>query len=298
MILVVGLSPAWQRTLNFKGFSVGEVNRAKSVTESAAGKGVNVARVAKELGVRVRLLTVAGGHRGELLARALRAQRISAKIVTVLAETRICQTVLVSGKATELVEEAGALTGTEVSQVWQAFERELSQARLVVLVGTVPPGCGEKFYARLVRLANARSVPVLIDAQKEQLINAISEKPFLVRINQRELAAATGITDVCKAARTLLQRGVKWVVVSRGPKTIIALHENARLMVAPPAVRVVNPIGSGDSMLAGMAVALWKGQSVMDALRLGVACGAANALTATSGVVRRADVARLLRQVG
>ena len=67
MILVVGLSPAWQRTLQFEKLIPGKVNRAKRVRETASGKGVNVARVASILGAKIRLLTVASGHRGELL---------------------------------------------------------------------------------------------------------------------------------------------------------------------------------------------------------------------------------------
>jgi tagatose 6-phosphate kinase len=74
MILVVGLSPAWQRTLKFSGFRIGKVNRASGVNETASGKGVNVTRVARQLGADVRLLTVAGGHRGKLLTQSLKNQ--------------------------------------------------------------------------------------------------------------------------------------------------------------------------------------------------------------------------------
>ena len=72
MILVVGLSPAWQRTLTFEQLTPGRVNRANHVSETASGKGVNVARVASILGADVRLLTVAGGTRGRLLKAQLR----------------------------------------------------------------------------------------------------------------------------------------------------------------------------------------------------------------------------------
>ena len=297
MILVVGLSPAWQRTLEFESFSVGEVNRAQQVTVTASGKGVNVARVAKALGTDVRLLTVAGGQRGELLAQSLRAQRISARIVRVAAETRVCQTVLANGVATELVEENGPLSRVEVGEVLKVFRSELAQARMLVLVGTVPPGCGENFYARLVKLAAMQRVRVFVDAQKGQLLNAIRKKPFLVRVNRQELAAATGLARVDAAARRLLRRGVEWVVISRGPGAVEVFHKHEQWSVKPPKVKAVNPIGSGDSMLAGIACALVQGQPMADAMRLGVACGAANALTETSGVVRTMDVRRLLRQI-
>jgi len=94
MILVVGLSPAWQRTLVFEEIIPGKVNRATGLTETASGKGVNVARVASILGADVKLLTIAGGRRGQLLKAQLKRQGLNARVVSVNAETRICQTLL------------------------------------------------------------------------------------------------------------------------------------------------------------------------------------------------------------
>lgn len=280
MILVVGLSPAWQRTLRFNSLHLGEVNRAKHVSEMASGKGVNVARVARQLGGKVRLLTVAGGYRGKLLARELPW----AHIVPVKAETRICQTVL-AGDATEFVEEAGLLTRKEVGRVLRAFAEELSRTSLVVLTGTVPRGCGNNFYLQLIKAARRHDVPVLVDAQGKLLANALKVKPFLVRINRAELSAIKA------------RRGAEWLVVSNGAGKIKIAGKAGRWRMQSPRVKAVNPIGSGDSMLAGIACALSRGRPVMDAVRLGVACGASNTLTALPGFVNPADVRRLLRKV-
>src|SRR2546426_4683763 len=141
MILVVSLSSAWQRTLEFSQFAVGEVNRARRVVETPSGKGVNVARVARQKGADVTLLTTLGGARGNLLARSLKEQRIRARIVRVAAETRVCQTLVDENSATELVEETQPLTRREVVEFFRAYEKELRRAELVVLIGTVPRGC-------------------------------------------------------------------------------------------------------------------------------------------------------------
>jgi fructose-1-phosphate kinase PfkB-like protein len=280
MILVVGLSPAWQRTLEFDSIQLGEVNRAKRVSETASGKGVNVARVARQLGARVRLLTVAGGERGKLLACELPW----ARVVPVKAETRICQTIL-TGNATELVEEAGPLGREEVSRVLRAFADELRRATLVVLTGTVPGGCGDTFYARLITTAQRRGVRVLVDAQGQLLVNAFKARPFLVRVNRVELAVARR------------RRGSEWLVVSDGTGRIEVASDEGRWSLKPPRVKVVNPVGSGDAMLAGIACGLHRGRPMIEAIRLGVACGAANALTPLPGFVRSADFEKLLRQV-
>ncbi len=300
MILIVGLSPAWQRTLVFDEIVPGKVNRAARVSETAAGKGVNVARVASILGADVKLLTVAGGKRGQLLKAQLKRQRLNARVVPVNAETRICQTLLSQDRTTELVEEAGALTAVEVREVLRGFALDVREADLVVLTGTVPKGCGDDFYARLVDESARRGVRVLIDAQKAQLRNALKRRPFLVRINRDELTAATGIDCAGRkgdlpALGKLMRHGPRWAVISDGPGRIYASETPGSRVSAftPPRVETKNPIGSGDAMLAGIAVALVRGQPILDAVRFGAACGAANAMTAEPGFVRRRDVRRL-----
>jgi tagatose 6-phosphate kinase len=305
VILVVGLSPAWQRTLEYERFVVGKVNRAKRVSETGSGKGVNVTRVAQQLGGKARLLTVAGGHRGELLEKSLREQGIDVHIVHVSAETRICQTLLAQGfPTTELVEEAGALTKKEVRAILSCFEMEVRKAGLVVLSGTVPRRCGDDFYARLVREANRRGIPVLVDTQRGQLMNAVRQKPLLVKINRDELAAATGARcdrarGLRVAGRRLAKLGAQWIVVTHGSDEVhvFAGHDAKGWAFKPPRVDARNPIGSGDAMLAGIACGLGQGRTMLEAVRWGIACGAANAMTAMPGFVRRADAGRLLKRV-
>jgi tagatose 6-phosphate kinase len=300
MILVVGLSPAWQRTLRFEELVPGKVNRATHVDETASGKGVNVARVAAILGADVRLLTVAGGARGRLLRAKLEQQPFGTCIVRVKAETRICQTLLGGNGATELVEESAALTSVEVRNVRRAFGAEARKAKLVVLTGTVPEGCGDDFYARLVAEAQRLGVPVLIDAQKAQLRNALKRRPFLVKINRDELAAARRTnceqkSALARALRKLVNEGPQHAVITDGAKSVYASEKPGRTvtMWKPPCVKTKNPIGSGDAMMAGIAVGLERGEAIAEAVRLGIACGTANAMTVEPGFLRLADVKRL-----
>jgi tagatose 6-phosphate kinase len=140
----------------------------------------------------------------------------------------------------------------------------------------------------------------LIDAQKAQLRNALKRQPFLVRINRDELAAATGIQaasrkSVLSALGKLLRRGPHWAVISDGAKGIYVSETPGvrALTLTPPSVKTKNPIGSGDAMLAGIAVALVRGQPTLEAVRFGAACGAANAMTIEPGSVQMKDVRRL-----
>lgn len=299
-LLVVGLSPAWQRTLLFDGLTTGKVNRARQVTEHASGKVINVARVACALGSAVRMITVAGGGRGKLLTASIRSEGIPGRVVSVAGQTRICQTLMTGGAITELVEESAPMSGREVVMVEHVFGLELKKAGLVVLTGSVPRGCGDDFYARLTALAGRHGVPVLVDVQGPQLIRVVGQRPLAARITMDELSAATGIAvksaaSCRRAAQRLLALGAQWVVVSDGARVVHGLSVRETFQVAPPRVEARNTIGSGDAMMAGMAHVLMGGGTMRAAVQYGVACGSANAMTDVPGVVRMGDVRRLAK---
>ena len=97
--------------------------------------------------------------------------------------------------------------------------------------------------------------------------------------------------------REVVSKGAAWIVVTNGPAETIVSDGRSFWKLATPKVNVVNPIGSGDSFAAGLAVGLTDGKDVPEACVLGVACGAANAMTELAGQVRREDAEKLQAQV-
>ncbi len=288
MILVAGLSPAWQRILTFDELRPGEVNRAKTVSECASGKAINVALALKSLGEAPILLTVLGGVRGALLAESLHSElRLDSEALRVVGETRICQTLLSrSGSpTTELVEECAPLSDSEVSRFLDLFDRYVSQAAVVVLTGSLPPNVPSDLYATLLRRVR---VPAIVDAQGDALTQALPAQPLVVKPNREELARTLGRplvseADVVAAANDLRERGAQHVVVSNGAAPLLVVGNTGVQRVHPPRVEhPVNPIGCGDSFTAGLAARLAQGgSSDWDAaVAFGVACAAAN-LTAS-----------------
>ncbi len=77
--------------------------------------------------------------------------------------------------------------------------------------------------------------------------------------------------------RSLNRRGAQWVVVTQGdgPVWITSASATYRLH-SLPADEVVNPIGSGDAMAAGIAWAIRDGRAMVDAVRLGIAAAVDN----------------------
>ena len=304
-ILVAGLTPTVQRTMRFDRFTVGAVNRAKETLVTASGKGINVARVATLLGAKAKVIQILGGDSGRYVARELDKQGVSHASISADddAPTRMCTTLLVTdGPTTELVEEAAPVSPHDAALVFAACTTALTAAKILCCSGSLPHDVAPDFYARLVREANALGIPAMVDAQKEPLRLALAEKPFLVKPNREEAAMTLGLqlsgvpeTDARAAVAALVAAGAQWAMVSIGAHGSLLGDGKSLYRIVPPTIEAKNPIGSGDSLAAGFAVAhAVRGLSVPEAAAYGTACAAANALTATSGVLRVEDVERLL----
>lgn len=302
MILCVGGTPAVQRTLLFESFKVGGVNRARELHVTAAGKVTNAARVATTVGGRALLATFLGGDSGHFVAAELDAGGIVYRPVWVDPPTRTCTTLVPDDvPVTELVEEAPEVPAEAVAELEATVVRHLGEAEVLCLTGSFPPGVPENFYGRLVGHAHGAKVPVIVDAQKALLRGALAEGPFLVKPNLEEAAATLDLSltddeeeDAETAVAALTESGAEWALVTTGATgAMLGDVSGGRWRLQPPKVEAVNPIGSGDSLAAGLAVAFARGEPVPEAATFSIACAAANVLTPTSGVVRPGDVERL-----
>ena len=298
-IICCGFTPCVQRILEFPKVEKGVVNRAVEVTVGIGGKGANTARMVKQQGGHPVLVGFVGGANGQLLEQMLDAEEVGYRHVVVEGETRICQTLVEAGnpETTELVEEMPPLTPDNWDHMMKLF-RSLELADAVVPIsGKLPAGAPVDAYAQICALVHERGGRVILDAPGEPLLLALKHEPAIVKINDVELLATVGGDDLLKACDRLIEFGAQAVLITRGSKTAFYVDQDVAFEIEPPIIKAINPVGSGDAVTAGIAVALNNGKAVADALVDGMACGAANALNLLSGYLKPDDVDRLRRKV-
>ena len=83
----------------------------------------------------------------------------------------------------------------------------------------------------------------------------------------------------------LKELGIFMSVLSLGKNGCIAHLEEEIFRFFTPELPVVNTVGSGDSFVAGCAVALSRGWESIDVIRLGMACGMANTQFFKTGMI-------------
>ena len=304
MLLTLGMTPAVQRSMTFATLTRDSVNRTADVSRYASGKSVNAARVLTMLSESVTTLGIAGGDAGRFLRADLDRIGVAHDLVEVEAETRTCVTLIDrgDGTATELVEESKPVPAAAYAAVLARLRSHLPAFDGVLLAGSLTPGGPADFYADAVAAAKAAGKAVVLDASGPPLTAALAAKPDVVKPNRGELAATTGVAidsdaSLREAIRQLVAAGPAWAVVTAGGGATIVGDGRQFWSVASPKVTVVSPIGSGDSFAAGLLAGIARGQDVPEACRLAVACGAANAMTAKAGHVRRVDLHEILPRV-
>jgi fructose-1-phosphate kinase PfkB-like protein len=269
-LLAAGLSPAWQQILVVDEFRAGEVNRAGEVHWCASGKVLNVGIAIAHLAGNeraVRTLSVIGRRARAALEPELAALGIDCRWVETAAETRICTTIVdrSSGRTTELVENAAPLTADEIARFCDAFSEESAAADTIVLSLVAGRGAGY-VVSRYSPNRGAQATEAASDrGDKTTLLAGTLNCQFNTD------------ADVHTAMHRLNDRGAQWVVVTNGANPIWASNNGRLYRFEPLRVqRIVNPIGSGDCLAAGIAWAASAGLDMPGAIRLGIAAAADN----------------------
>lgn len=303
-MVCVAVTPCLQRIVRADGFRPGRVNRVRVAALTVGGKAVNAARVLASLGDSPLLAGFAGGANGGRMRSILDRMGIAHDFVSAAREGRICTTIFdgSGGAVTELVEEGPVPAPAEIAALLRGFPALLRRAAMAIVAGALPPGCPAELYARLARAAALARVPLLLDAHGPALLASLPRRPLLVKSNREELARTLGLSRLPRARtaaalRGMLPRGARWALVTDGPHPALLAGEGGVWRYTPPPVESLNSVGSGDSCTAGIAHALLDGEAMPEAVRFGMACGAANATTLEPGDLDPAAARRLLRLV-
>lgn len=287
MIRVVGANPAMDRVNTWPRLRLGEVNRATEVSVVPGGKGFNVARAIVRLGSEAAAYGFLGGHIGDALRQLITADGVLDRHTPIAAETRVCFIVVepASGRSTVLNEPGPAVEADEVRGFLQLLRAEIQAGDLVALSGSLPDSVAPEIAGEVVTIAKEAAARILIDIHGEALREAVQRRPWMVKCNRRELLDLTsrdgdedvGISEVPGLMGLVQERGVEVVVVTLGADGALIADGDGVARVKVPPITEVNPTGSGDLLLAGLAVGLERGLSPREALVLGAACGTAGA---------------------
>lgn len=302
-ILTVTLNPAVDKTYTAQSLIPGHVNRMRTMTKIAGGKGVNVTKILRQFGCRVVAAGFLGGYNGRFIQEYLEQKGAECRFTEVAGETRSNMNIITDdGYVTEILEPGPEITGEEQARFMKQYKALLDECGLVILSGSVARGIQTDIYADLIRLAAQRQVSVYLDSSGESLRLGIQAKPDLIKPNWKELEYIMGHKirdreDVIEAAGILHGQGISNVIVSMGSKGLLSVTDCGIYFAKAEGVNAVNTVGCGDSVVASYAISAAQGESQEMSIRRACAVSAANAMTIESASIPMETAEALLNKI-
>ncbi len=303
MILTITLNPSIDITYLFEYLTIDSTNRGKNVHKTAGGKGLNVARILKQLDTEVLASGLLGGNLGAEVKEKLAESRIAQDFLSIKEETRNCIAILHEGKQTEILETGPKINEKDAKSFLAHLKKLVQKASVVVFSGSLPEGLSIDFYSRMI--ARCGKKPVILDCSGQSLLYTLKSqnRPKMIKPNLFELEElldrpiSSDYYSLEKALSNAMFSQVEWVVVSLGDKGLFAKHRNQFYRVEIPKIKTVNPVGSGDAMIAGFAYALEKNETDEELLKRGTVLGMLNAQEERPGCVNLASYHHFYEQI-
>ena len=284
MILTVTVNPLLEKRLYFDKTEKGHVNRCNAENFYAGGKGINVSRQLNKLGIENLALTFAGGNNGKIFRSVLSSEGINFSLVSTKSETRSGTLLLEKDfpKITSYIGLNSEITNDEVDQFIQKMEKMVLNASIVILTGSLPSPNTAKIFTAGIELAHKHDKIAIIDTYGSHLKECIDLAPFALHNNFQELEHSFKEDFSTEKSRfeilnKLYEKGVKLAFLTNGKESIYASKFDFHYKVSPPKIVEKDPLGSGDSFVAGIGYGLEKNLVFTDMLKNAVSLGAANA---------------------
>ncbi|MBD9394986.1 1-phosphofructokinase family hexose kinase [Acidovorax sp. ACV01] len=280
--------------------------RCGPVQRFAGGGGINVARVLHRLGADVLAWTLAGGAAGTQVRQLLANEGVPTVLQPIAGDTRENFSVVetTTGQEFRFVLPGPTLQAAEWQACLDALTAQQPPPRWLIASGSLPPGTSDNFYAQLAQALCARGVRVAIDTSGPPLAAALQAGVALVKPSLRELREVMQqplehTADWCAAAQSLVHSGAAGIVaLSVGEQgAVLATREGVWQAPALNVPATTGTTGAGDCFLAALVWALDRGDAPAEALRWGVAAGAAALLHPGTTLAQADDVQRLVHRV-
>src|SRR5699024_7604764 len=305
MILTVTLNPSVDISYKLEHFAIDSGNRVKDVSKTAGGKGLNVSRVLKQLNQKVGATGFLGGSLGVFIRDEIEKMGIHDFFVNCEGATRNCIAVLHDdGKQTEIMEGGPTIEASEAEDFLEKFSEAVQEVDLVTMAGSLPQGVDNDFYNDVLTIAKEHNTHILLDTGGSLLEKALNHehKPFLIKPNESEMADLLGqeLVDekqLVEALKNPLFEGLEWTIVTLGSEGAMVKHKNNIYRARIPQVKAVNPVGSGDSVIAGVADGLIRELQPEQLIKYGLSMGVLNAMEEKTGFINPEKVEWCVEQV-
>lgn len=255
---------------------LGETINAQEFFIEAGGKGANQAVACARLGASVSMIGKVGNDAdGEMLKSLLKEENIN--IDGIMTSSRPTGNAMITvdknGNNTIVVYPGanGDLTRDDID----AYRGMIESSKLIVMQLEIPLDTVEY----VAQIAKEKGIAVILNpAPAKALPDSLISNITILTPNETELVSITGISDLKEAAKSLLDRGVKEVIVTMGREGCMFVSETQDIIVPSYNVASIDTTAAGDSFNGAFAANYFTSKSKESLLDI---CNKVGGLTTT-----------------
>ena len=282
MIYTVTLNPAIDYIMRMDELHMGITNRSNSEEYYCGGKGINVSLVLAELDIPSTALGFIAGFVGDAIDKWVANTYVTTDFIRLKSGISRINVKIKAGEETEINGQGPDIAEDELEALMMKVDH-IQDGDTLVLAGSIPSTLPDDTYERMLERISDKDVRIVVDATKQLLVNSLKYKPFLIKPNKQELSEIFDVDvqtkeDIVTYAKKLQDMGARNVLISLGGDGAMLVDEDGQIHEAGVIKeKVVNTVGSGDSMVAGFVAGYEMKNSYSYALTLGSVCGNATA---------------------
>lgn len=300
MILIITFNLAIDKVLFVDEFKPFSENRVKVLSSLPGGKGVNVARCLRSLYKTSTVAGFVGGFNGSFIKEGLKKEGIESILIEIENENRVCNILLNgSGKVTEIYEVGPHIKEEKAQKLIDEIKKREESYQYIIISGSIPNGINENHIFKILEVFKNRKI--FLDIHGEILLKIIEKfEIFFLKINENEFKRTFKTDILSKTSLINIFKNYKIFipVITLGEKGAIFLYkDNLYKINSNYKIKLVNPVGAGDSFMGGFIYGIDEGMNIFDALKYGASASISNLSFFEGGRVNKEDLENILNEI-
>jgi tagatose 6-phosphate kinase len=304
MILIITTNPLLENRLYISKFSSGHDFRNVPLKQTAGGKGINVSRQLRLLGINSLNLTFLGHQNGRRFRELVEAEGLAVTTVKSASDTREAAVIVEKDiqKVTTLFNPNSEITEKEVEEFKAKLPKMIQNCEIVLFSGSSPSSAADSIYPYGIELAHQFDKISIVDTYGSHMQACIDAGPTILHNNISETEKSLNISlsdeqQITDYLHTLYTKGVKQAFLTDGGKDFYTSNFDFIFKVKNPVIQPFDETGSGDAFTAGIIYGHYRDEVFADTVKLASALGACNAQSDSVCLVPPEDALNLSGQI-
>lgn len=303
-VTTLTLNPCMDKTIDIDEMTYGGTNKIRAVQNDISGKGINVSAVLHNFGISTKCLGFNYSEGARVVEKFLDDMEIPHDFVRVPGYLRTNIKIFEQGRQimTEFNEAGLSVPKEALNRLLDKIAVCAGKTSILTLSGSLPTGVPANIYRTIIQSANLKGCKTILDASGKALEQGIRAIPYMIKPNvqeltgafEQEIARGKTLDDI---VRELLAMGIQYICLSAGEKGTYLATQDKILYAKPMKLEVRGVQGAGDSMVAGMSMAILEGKSDEEALAYAMAAAGGSLEHSGTKLCLREDLERLLPRV-